>query len=66
MEKQNKCSIEEHKEINAIKYCPQCRINLCNKCENYHLFLFKNHQLYNINKESDDIFTGYCKEKITL
>ena len=63
MEKQNKCSVEEHKEINAIKYCPQCRINLCNKCENYHLFLFKNHQLYNINKESDDIFTGYCKEK---
>ena len=62
MENQIKCSIEEHKETNAIKFCPECRIYMCNKCENHHSSLFKNHHLYNLNKE-DEIFTGFCKEK---
>ena len=62
MESEIKCSLEEHKEINAIKYCPECRIYMCNKCENHHLSLFKNHHSYNINKENE-IFTGICKEK---
>ena len=62
MEKQRKCSLEEHKEIDAIIYCPECRIFLCNKCENHHSSLFKNHQPYQLNKD-EDIFTGYCQEK---
>ena len=62
MELSKKCSLEEHKEISAIKYCPQCRIYICNKCENYHSFLFKNHHEYNLNND-DEIFTGFCKEK---
>ena len=62
MENQIKCSFEEHKETNAIKFCPECRIYMCNKCENHHSSLFKNHHLYNINKE-DEIFTEFCKEK---
>ena len=57
-----KCSLEEHKEMKAIKYCPQCGIYLCNKCENLHSTLLKFHHPYNMNKE-DEIFTGYCKEK---
>ena len=57
-----KCSFEEHKEIDSIKYCPECRIYMCNKCEINHSSLFKNHQTYNINKE-EDIFTGFCQEK---
>ena len=57
-----KCSFDEHKEINSIKYCPECRIYMCNKCEINHSSLFKNHHQYNINKE-EDIFTGFCKEK---
>ena len=61
MEKQNKCFSEEHKEIEAISYCPECRIYMCNKCTNYHLPFFKNHHPYNLNKE-DDIFTCFCKE----
>ena len=60
---ERKCSLEEHEEINAIKYCPECRIYMCNKCENYHSSpIFKNHHPYNINKD-EEIFTGYCKEK---
>ena len=30
MEEERKCSLEEHKEIKAIKYCPECRIYMCN------------------------------------
>ena len=63
MENQIKCSLEEHKEVLAIKFCSECRIYICNKCENYHSSLFKNHHhLYNLNKENE-IFTGFCKEK---
>ena len=62
MEIERKCSLEEHKEINAIKYCPDCRIYMCNKCENHHSSLFKDHHLYNLNKE-EELFTGYCSEK---
>ena len=62
MEIERKCSMEEHKDINAIKYCPECRIYMCNKCENYHSFLFKIHHTYNLNQDTE-IFTGFCIEK---
>ena len=51
MEAEIKCSMEEHKEINAIKFCPECRIYMCNKCDNFHSSLFKNHHPLNNNKE---------------
>ena len=57
-----KCSMEEHKEANCVSFCPECRIYMCNKCENHHSSLFKNHHSYNINK-TEEIFTGFCKEK---
>ena len=62
MEVQKKCSSEEHKEINAISFCPECRIYMCNKCENLHSTLHTNHQTYKLNKE-EEIFTGFCQEK---
>ena len=62
MENPKKCFSEEHKEIDAVTFCPQCRIYMCNKCTNYHLPFFKNHHPFNLNKE-DEIFTGFCKEK---
>ena len=61
--KQIKCSSEEHKEIDAINFCPECRIYMCNKCQNLHSSpLFKSHHPYNLNKEAE-IFNGFCKEK---
>ena len=57
-----KCSLEDHKEIDAIIFCPECRIYMCNKCENHHSSLFKNHHPYNLSKE-EEIFTEFCKEK---
>ena len=62
MESDKKCSSEEYKETKAIKYCPLCKIYMCNKCENFHSSLFKNHHPYSINKD-EEIFTGICKEK---
>ena len=62
MENENKCSLEEHKEIKAIKYCPECGIFMCNKCDNFHSSLFKKHHPNLLNNE-EEIFTGICKEK---
>ena len=58
-----KCFSEEHKEIKAIVFCQECNEYLCNKCENLHLKLFKNHHCFNLDKTIDEIFTGFCKEK---
>jgi len=58
-----KCSFIEHKEIDAIKYCAECKRYMCNKCTNYHKGFLENHILYNIDKDLEDIFTGFCKEE---
>ena len=62
MEKHAKCFSEDHKEIDAICFCPECKIYMCNKCLNIHSSFFKNHNTYNLNKE-EEIFTGFCQEK---
>ena len=62
MKNEKKCSLEEHKEIKAIKYCFECGIYMCNKCDNFHSSLFKNHHPNNLENE-EEIFTGICKEK---
>ena len=62
MEKQRKCSLDEHRDIDSIIYCPECNIYMCNKCENHHSPLFKNHHPYQLNND-EDIFTGYCQEE---
>ena len=61
MEKQKKCSLDEHKEIDAIIYCPKCELYMCNKREKTHLSWFENHKYFYLNKD-EDIFTGYCQE----
>ena len=62
-DKEKKCSSKEHIDIDAIYYCQKCNINMCNKCENLHSALLPNHYSINLNKEEDEIFTGFCKEK---
>ena len=61
--KKKKCSLNEHSEIDAIKYCLECKIYMCNKCEKVHSSLLKNHHLSSLDKNINDIFTGICKEK---
>ena len=58
-----KCVYKDHKDIDAINYCLECKKYMCNKCSNYHLGLFEDHHQYNINKEIKDIFDEICKEE---
>ena len=56
-----KCSSKIHSEINAISYCQECRVYMCNKCEKFHSELLQNHHSYNLDKNINEIFTGFCK-----
>ena len=62
MEIQKKCSNKKHSEINAVSFCQECNLYLCNKCTNYHIEYLENHHNYNLDKDNQDIFTGICKE----
>ena len=57
-----KCSYKEHKEVNAISYCQECNIYMCNKCSNLHQQLFYNHHTNNLDKNINEIFINICKE----
>ena len=57
-----KCASKEHKDIDAVIYCSICNIYMCNKCENFHSNLFQNHSSNKINKDINELFTGFCKE----
>jgi len=41
----------------------KCKLYLCNKCETLHSKLFLNHHIFNLDKEGEEIFTGYCKKE---
>ena len=63
MEKESKkCSNKKHSEINAVIYCIECKRYLCNKYKNSHGDLFEDHHFCNIDKNMNEIFTGYCTE----
>ena len=57
-----KCSSKIHQENNAISYCQECRLYLCEICLKIHQELYNHNQL-NINENQSEIFTGICKEK---
>ena len=58
-----KCSLEEHKDKDAILYCQECKINMCNNCVKIHSSLLKKHHVYSLEKEIKDIFTGLCTNR---
>ena len=60
-----KCSLKKHSENNANYFCQECKIYMCNKCDNLHSELFPNHNKnkIDINIDMKEIFTGYCKEE---
>ena len=62
MQDQNyKCSV--HKDTDAIRCCGECKAYYCNKCEKQHSELLKHHQTFQIDKDTDELFTGFCQEK---
>ena len=62
MENNIKCSLKKHQENDAISYCPECNIYICNKCASHHSELFENHNNYKLDKNIQEIFSGICKE----
>ena len=56
------CSKKLHEKIDAIIYCQECDIYMCNKCKQSHSDLFESHHLHNLDKNKNDIFTGLCKD----
>ena len=60
-DKNYKCS--GHKDIDASIYCHECNAYFCNKCVKIHSELVKNHHTFHIDKDTDELFTGFCQEK---
>ena len=57
-----KCSFDEHKNINASGYCSECNIYVCEKCKKYHMNLVEtNHSKLLYNKENNDN-NEFCNE----
>ena len=61
--KRQKCSSKKHSDIDAVSYCQQCKIYLCNKCLNFHSELFQDHITINLNKDFVNIFIDECKKE---
>ena len=61
--KKDKCSLKKHENLYAINYCQECKINMCNKCTNYHNEIFEKHHLNKLNNENNEVFNGFCWEK---
>ena len=58
-----KCSSKKHNEVDAICYCQECKLYFCNKCESIHSELIDNHHLYKLDKNENELFTGFCQEE---
>ena len=62
MEEKKKCSFKKHHDNDAIKYCQECKIYMCNKCLNNHQALFEEHNQYNIDNNPAELFIDICEE----
>ena len=58
-----KCTSQDHGNIEAVCYCQECKIYICNKCQILHSKLCLHHHSYKIENNASEIFTGFCKEK---
>ena len=61
-----KCSSINHKEIEVLSFSNDCKLYMCNKCENHHSELFKErHNLIKLQKDKDmdDVLSEFCNEK---
>ena len=62
-----KCSSMNHRETEALLFCNDCKLYMCNKCEKLHSELFQNQKHNQIKlgkgKDNTELFTGFCNEK---
>ena len=59
---QIKCSSKIHQDSNAVSFCQECRIYMCEKCNKNHIELYS-HNRISIPENQKEIFTGFCKEQ---
>ena len=59
----NKCSLDEHSNVDTVIFCQDCMIFMCNKCEKVHSEIFKKHNKFKFDRDIKDLFTGFCREK---
>ena len=57
----SKCSSKKHEKVNATNYCQECRLYMCEKCNEHHKEFYI-HQILGI-KDFEESFTGICKEE---
>ena len=56
-----KCTSKDHENFDANIYCKECHIYMCTKCEKIHSGLCINHNTFKLDKDINEIFTGFCK-----
>ena len=57
------CSLKKHSSIEAISYCKECNLYLCNKCQNCHFELHENHHCFKLDKDINEFFSGLCEKE---
>jgi len=63
MDNKEKCSSKQHGNHNAVSFCQECKVYMCNKCDNFHSELLSSHHKIYLNKgKVEEIFTGLCQE----
>ena len=58
-----KCSNKNHSKINAIIYCQDCRLYMCNTCSNLHSDLFGTLHTNILKNLKKGLSTGYCTKE---
>lgn len=61
--KNKKCSSKNHKEIDAKVYCQECKVYMCDSCENFHSNLCQKHHIFNLNDSMNELLNEFCTEK---
>jgi len=57
-----KCSFKEHEKNDAISYCQECKIYMCDGCDDSHLKLY-HHHWYSLDKnKNEEILNIILKE----
>ena len=56
----NKCSSEVHKDIEASKFCQECNLYFCDKCEKQHSELIKSHHIFPKIYRKHTTMKGIC------
>lgn len=52
-----------HKESDAVIYCQECNMTICNKCKQHHSELFKSHLVHILDKNFTSIISKFCRDE---